>query len=87
MFENEEYVSKAPFSPPSESSRPKRARVHEPLEGSSEGPTDPTADDDDSRSATSGGSASTPTDPAIGGDGTRGSSGGGPNDIPMSVAG
>ena len=88
MFEDEEYVAEAPFVPSSDFSRPKRARVHEPLEGSSEGPTDPTMDDDSSRGAMNGKSASTPTDPAPGeSDDSRRADGGGPDGIPLVEAG
>ena len=79
MFEDEAYVSEPPFAPSSESSRPKRVRVYEPMEGSSEGPTDPATDDGSSRGATSRGSDSTPTDSALGGGDSRGASGGRPD--------
>ena len=64
MFMDEEYVPEAPIAPSSDSSRPKRVRLYEPLEGSSEGPTDPTEEDDDLGGATIRGSASTLTDSA-----------------------
>ena len=87
MFEDEEYVPEAPFAPSSDSSRPKNLRLYEPLEGSSEGPTDPTEGDDDSGGATIRGSASTPTDSASDDDDIRGSSSEGSGDTPISEPG
>ena len=54
------YVPEAPIRPPSDSSVTKRPHYCEPLEGSSEGPTDSDPDDDEPGGATSGGSAGTP---------------------------
>ena len=73
--------------PSSDSSRLKRARLYEPLEESSEGPTDPTEEDDDSGGVTIRGSASTPTDSASDDDDFRGGSSGGSGDTPISEAG
>ena len=87
MFEDEEYVLDAPFTPSSDSSRTKRVRLYESLEGSREGPTDPTEEDNDSGDATIRGSASTPTDSASDDGDFRGSSSGGSGDTPISEAG
>ena len=53
------YMHEIPIAPPSESSVHKRARIYEPLEGSSGGPTDSELNDE-SGGATSGDSAATP---------------------------
>ena len=58
-FDCNHYVPKAPFAVTSDASRPKRPRLHVPLEGSSAGPTDSNRSDDEySGGATSGGSTS-----------------------------
>ena len=73
MFEDEAYISETPVASSSESSRPKRARVYELLEGLSEGLTDPATDDGSSRGATSRGSVSISTDSASDDGDSRGS--------------
>ena len=87
MFEDEAYISEALFLPSSESSRLKRPRVYEPLEGSSEGPTNPASEDSSSRGAMSRGFDSTPIGSASGGDDSLGSSSGGPDDAPIAEPG
>ena len=65
-FDCDHYVPEAPFAVISDDSRPKRPRLHVPLEGSSAGPTDSDRSEDDdevgatSDESTSGGSVGAP---------------------------